>query len=975
MPQEVRLQIGLFTLLYINYMKRLLIFLLLTLPFIVNGQSLIDPATAVSTKKVNEALQASVTASGTNTYTGTLYNTGIASTGITTYTNLCIDVTFTNGNTGASTFNLNGIGARTIKKFSAGNLVDIIANDIGNGETKRLKDNGTYLVILGGVGTITSVSGTANQIASTGGTTPVISIVTNPILPGAPTIVSPGNSTQNIITTDATQTLSNKTLVAPELTGIPSAPTAASGTNTTQIATTNFANNNPTSAELGSIISDSFTRSDAATPGSNWTVTGTAAFSIVSNKLQITSSPGSVALTNYMAWNAYGNSNLECVTQEATFTAGTISSTNFGVGFTFQSAILANTGFHVQVSLVTGSTGKITFYKDNVTTGSTTSPNGITISAADVFTVRVKLLRHKMICIVSNVTTGTMNSFEVDRNYDYSSTTSALEQARLYGIMNYGSGGANNLADNYVVTANDHIGADFCILGDSMTKGIFADNINNTWAGRLNQLSDSYFLTNAGSSGKIQDINTNEVIALAPKKILISVGFNNIPVDATGTIATRFSTIVSTFQGAGYVLGTSLFIDLLPPNNTITNNANITTVNTALISTYGTACIDIYSPLANGAAMRYSSDAIHPDPEGHKIWANTVYNFLNLKPKLKGFESLNSLYYNANGYINVSPRNATNVAISPAHALDVYDPNNLGIRVKGSTTVDGGLFMGSVGTANGLILAGYDYAGGFISKATANSGIFFNTEFVNLYANTGATVGAGFTPASRIFYSTAGVGIMGITTPTAKLHINLSTGAANTAGVKFAPSSTLLTVVEANTIESNNAFYVSSNALNRLAVSGKITGFTTAVSNTSTTETDLFTYTTKASTLAATDEEIEFTGYGTLNDLTATNQIQFYFAGTLIGNTGALTVSAIGGFKWEVSVKRTGTTTASAGVSVSTPGASTATYTNQTDLTGLTFTNTNIVKITGTASGASGGTGDITAKHGKVIWMPATSNP
>jgi hypothetical protein len=79
-------------------------------------------------------------------------------------------------------------------------------------------------------GTVTSVSGTANQIGvATGTTTPVISIVTNPIFPGAPTIVSPGNSTQNIITTDATQTLSNKTFVAPAL-GTPASGTLTNAT-------------------------------------------------------------------------------------------------------------------------------------------------------------------------------------------------------------------------------------------------------------------------------------------------------------------------------------------------------------------------------------------------------------------------------------------------------------------------------------------------------------------------------------------------------------------------------------------------------------------------------------------------------------------------------------------------------------------------------------------------------------------------
>ena len=46
--------------------------------------------------------------------------------------------------------------------------------------------------------------------------------------------------TSLLITTTGTQTLSNKTLVSPALTGIPTAPTATAGTNTTQVATTEF---------------------------------------------------------------------------------------------------------------------------------------------------------------------------------------------------------------------------------------------------------------------------------------------------------------------------------------------------------------------------------------------------------------------------------------------------------------------------------------------------------------------------------------------------------------------------------------------------------------------------------------------------------------------------------------------------------------------------------------------------------------
>lgn len=48
--------------------------------------------------------------------------------------------------------------------------------------------------------------------------------------------------TSLVVTTTGTQTLTNKSLTSPTITGTPTAPTAAVTTNTTQIATTAFVN-------------------------------------------------------------------------------------------------------------------------------------------------------------------------------------------------------------------------------------------------------------------------------------------------------------------------------------------------------------------------------------------------------------------------------------------------------------------------------------------------------------------------------------------------------------------------------------------------------------------------------------------------------------------------------------------------------------------------------------------------------------
>jgi hypothetical protein len=151
----------------------------------------------------------------------------------------------------------------------------------------------------------------------------------------------------------------------------------------------------------------------------------------------------------------------------------------------------------------------------------------------------------------------------------------------------------------------------------------------------------------------------------------------------------------------------------------------------------------------------------------------------------------------------------------------------------------------------------------------------------------------------------------------------------------------------------------------------QVKDFYTDVSNITTTETDLLTYTTVANRLNTTGEKLVITYGGTFNDTTATSQLRIYYAGQVIGNTGVLTISATGAWVSNISIIRTGTTTARAILNISTPGASTAFYTNYASLTGLTFTGTNIVKITGTAGGATGGSNDITATYGNIIWQPA----
>ena len=211
------------------------------------------------------------------------------------------------------------------------------------------------------------------------------------------------------------------------------------------------------------------------------------------------------------------------------------------------------------------------------------------------------------------------------------------------------------------------------------------------------------------------------------------------------------------------------------------------------------------------------------------------------------------------------------------------------------------------------------------------------------------------------------------TTPTALIHFKAGTASASSSPLKFT-TGTVNTTPEAGTHEFNGAHYFTSTAINRVGVGGAIVDFIADVNNSGTGETDLLTYTTKASTLSTNGEKLMATYGGTFSDATATTQLKVLFGGTTIFDSGALTLTATGSWKVDVTIIRTGTTTVRSIVNMNTGSATITTYTTETDVTGLTLTNTNILKITGTAGGGGGGSNDITAKLGSIFWYPATAN-
>lgn len=125
----------------------------------VSGQSLLPNPSSVTATTMNQTLGGAIAISGTNTYTGSL-------TGLTTYNGFAADLQFAHKNTGTScTVEINSLGPKALKKYtSSGVPVDLDTGDIKDGSRIRFYYNGTYLVMMGGVGSKVTVPGSTNQI-------------------------------------------------------------------------------------------------------------------------------------------------------------------------------------------------------------------------------------------------------------------------------------------------------------------------------------------------------------------------------------------------------------------------------------------------------------------------------------------------------------------------------------------------------------------------------------------------------------------------------------------------------------------------------------------------------------------------------------------------------------------------------------------------------------------------------------------
>lgn len=206
---------------------------------------------------------------------------------------------------------------------------------------------------------------------------------------------------------------------------------------------------------------------------------------------------------------------------------------------------------------------------------------------------------------------------------------------------------------------------------------------------------------------------------------------------------------------------------------------------------------------------------------------------------------------------------------------------------------------------------------------------------------------------------------IGGSSPTAYLHIKAGTSSANTAPIKLT-SGTINTTAEAGSLEYNGNHYHSKASNVRFGVGGTLFDQFADANNGTTVETDLYTNTLAASTLNANGDVVSAHYAGTFVNSTSTKQLKVYFGGTVIFDSGALTVSAATDWVVNVNVMRESSSAVRCSVTANLTGASTGSFAKYTSIGGLTLSNTQILKITGTAAAVGAASNDITAKMGFI---------
>jgi len=166
-------------------------------------------------------------------------------------------------------------------------------------------------------------------------------------------------------------------------------------------------------------------------------------------------------------------------------------------------------------------------------------------------------------------------------------------------------------------------------------------------------------------------------------------------------------------------------------------------------------------------------------------------------------------------------------------------------------------------------------------------------------------------------------------------------------------------------------------SINKFAnVGGVLFDHYSTVSSTDTngTENDLYSDDIAPSSFGRDGDKVTLRYAGSfVGHATATRRLRLYFGGTSVLDTTALVSSSASNWVLEATFIRASSSVVRYNVTLIAPGLASVVPPSVGEVTGLTLTNAQTLRLTGTAAAAGAASGDISALNGTVNWHPAAT--
>jgi hypothetical protein len=568
-------------------------------------------------------------------------------------------------------------------------------------------------------------------------------------------------------------------------------PTGASGNLTPRYINTLDLNYQFTT--FGSIFTDNF----AGSAYSGYTTFGTPTVTPTAGGLTLSKS-GVFTLNDGIrksGVSGFAGTCIQVFDLVARFTVGTIDANSHGIAIGVQSTA-TGTAKSVQfvLRLNTANQGKLQSYMDNSTLATYMQESNDTLTVASTNTVACYLARidHTFIFKVINEANGQVITLErlvtLPPNGNFNAPNTGQFSV-------YICGGTHTLLTNSA-SSTQRKGVAVLVAGDSIVNGAGASNTQNTYTRQLDKMIQNGVATWGGGGNRVEDIDTANLILYGARVIVLEGGINNLAVGQTAAAITAAMLVkVQALQAAGYVLGSTLFIEEVLPNSAYLTVAGL---NAAYLAQFGAdAMIYFYKSMLNvassGMLAKYlnpnSGDTTHPSDRGHLFKSETLFQqLLNKGAVIENFDprSMHSAVYKSDGKMMIGTDYCW-----PYFALHVIETAKTQIHF-GISPVDpyGGGTLTST-TAGSCFLTGGAYfeAGAWMATHTDVSQISVSNGTFLLRRVTGTTAGtditASFVDTMRL--SNTGQVLLGGTT-TSRGYATIEKSYATTASITAEPS-------------------------------------------------------------------------------------------------------------------------------------------------------------------------------------------